>query len=162
MDNSYTDTRDLANSLRPRLGGSGIVGIDGWTGVGKTTLAQGLAHELDGSVFDLDCALAHNQGAYVSALRMDEILEALVSQRRPLMVSGICLLEVIEKAGTQLDASVYVKRMAAWGWADEDELDGIDFGLPGASGEAVRKELRSYHQRWQPHLHADYEFQRTD
>lgn len=162
MANSFTDLDDLANSIRLKLDGSGIVGIDGWMGAGKTTLANALAKRLDGSVFDLDSALVHDQKVYVSALRMSEVSEALATHPRPLIVSGICLLEVFENVGTQLDARVYIKRMATWGWADEDELNGIDFGIPEACGDAVRQELRHYHQKWQPHLHADYEFQRTD
>ncbi|MEM7700749.1 MAG: shikimate kinase [Pseudomonadota bacterium] len=162
MAKAFTDPDVLANTLRPELGELGVVGIDGWTGVGKTTLGERLAKELGGTFFDLDCALTHDRKAYVSAIRISEVSEAFANQRRPLVVSGICLLEVLEKAAVKLDSSVYVKRMAAWGWADEDELRGIDFGVPGASGEPVREELRRYHQNWQPHLSADYEFQRTD
>jgi len=65
----------------------GIVGIDGWTGVGKTTLAKSLAEELNGSFYDLDSALTHNQQKYVAALRMPEISNALAENRRPLIVS---------------------------------------------------------------------------
>ncbi len=162
MPISFTQLEDLAKTLLPKIGDSGIVGIDGWTGVGKTTLAKGLAELMNGSFYDLDCALTHNQKEYVAALRMPEILNALAEKRRPLMVSGICLLEVLEKNGTQLDAHIYMKRMASWGWADEDELDEVAVEVPGSSGEVIRREMRLYHERWQPHLQADYEFHRDD
>jgi hypothetical protein len=51
--------------------------------------------------------------------------------------------------------------MATWGWADEDELTGKLPEVAEASGAVVRTELRSYHEKWRPHLVADYEFQRS-
>jgi hypothetical protein len=78
-----------------------------------------------------------------------------------LFVSGICLRRVLADAGCAAAGHIYVKRRAVWGWADEDELvRGLIPEVPGASGELVRKELRSYHDHWRPHLHADFEFQR--
>ncbi|MBV7258986.1 AAA family ATPase [Erythrobacter crassostreae] len=153
--------RDLANVLRASLGDIDIVGIDGWTGVGKTTLAKNLAKEMGGSFYDLDCALTLNQNKYVSALQTSKISRALTERQRPLMIAGICLLEVLEIVGAHLDAHVYVKRMSSWGWADEDELTGQYFEVPGASGEAVRREMRAYHRKWQPHLLADIEYYRA-
>lgn len=158
----FIETEDLANALRGRGDGAGIIGIDGWTGVGKTTLARSLGRELSGAFYDLDCALTRDRNAYVSALRLSEISKALREERRPLFVAGICLLEVFARIGSQPDIHVYLKRMATWGWADEDEIAGAAFEIPGSSGEAIRHELRLYHQKWQPHLHADYEFHRGD
>ncbi len=157
----FSQLEDLANALSEKVGNSGIVGIDGWTGVGKTTLAMDLARELGAAFFDLDCALIHDQGEYVLALRMSEISIALAKRHRPLMLSGVCLFEVLAQLGTRPDASVYVKRMAKWGWADEDEVTGLVFEVPGAGGNAIRHEMRLYHQKWQPHLDADFEFQRA-
>ena len=156
----FTQLDTLVGALGRRVAHLGIIGIDGWTGVGKTTLAAALATALDGSSYDLDRALTHDQRRYVSALRLPEISEALAHSPRPLFVSGICLLEVLAKAGASLDAHIYVKRLATWGWADEDELTGTVPEVPGASGELVRQELRNYHHDWKPHLVCDYEFQR--
>jgi hypothetical protein len=161
MPRIYRDVDALAGALRDRFAGAAIIGIDGWTGVGKTTLAQALVSKLGGSFYDLDAALIRDQKRYVSALRGDEIQRALHECRGVLFVSGICLRQVLEGIGSHADAHIYVKRMATWGWADEDELSGRSIPeIPGASGEKVREELRLYHEVYEPQAIADYEFQR--
>lgn len=153
----------LAAELAERLIAPAIVGIDGWTGVGKTTMAKSLAAALNGSTYDLDNALDRDRNSFVSALRMNEIFEALAHPSGILFVSGVCLRQVLQNARCSVDAHIYLKRMATWGWADEDEVDGSGAPeVPGASGETLREEMRLYHRQWQPHLKADYEFHRFD
>ena len=159
-DKSVFAKQELVHALYGRVESSSIVGIDGWTGVGKTTLGKSIAEELGGSSYDLDLALTRNLKKYVSNLRMSEVSKALTEAPRPLVISGICLLKALAMAEIELDVSIYVKRMASWGWADEDELTGLALEIPGASGELLRREMRIYHQEWQPHLNADYEFWR--
>ncbi len=43
---------------------------------------------------------------------------------------------------------VYVQRMAVWGWADADELEGPD-------GSPLVREVRAYHKQYRPHERAD-------
>jgi hypothetical protein len=160
MPIAFKEKQELVNALYGHVERSSIVGIDGWTGAGKTTLGRSIAEDLGGSSYDLDSALTRNLKNYVSSLRMSEISKALSEAPRPLVISGICLLEALAKVEIELDVSIYVKRMASWGWADEDELSGLALEIPGASGELLRREMRIYHQDWQPHLNADYEFWR--
>lgn len=159
----FNDIGELAADIAGRFRATGIIGIDGWTGVGKTTLGKALASATGGSAFDLDDALVGDQKHFVQALRLDLIRAALTPPSSLTFVSGICLRQVMALVEFDADAYIYVKRMAMWGWADEDDLVGS--GLPeirGASGEVTRRELRPYHERWQPHSRADYEFQRFD
>ena len=157
----FTSVDALAGALSGRFPGPAIVGIDGWTGVGKTTLAQLLSGKLQGSFYDLDTALIRDQKHYVAALRSDEIRQVLSEADGLLFVSGICLRHVFQEVGMAANAHIYMKRMATWGWADEDEISGLAAPeIPGASGEKVREELRLYHGSYQPQLVADYEFQR--
>jgi len=157
----FADLDALAHALRERLRAAAIIGIDGWTGSGKTTLSKALAARMGGATFDLDKALTRDQRRYVTAIRLDEVAEALSHANQLMFVSGICLRQVLKDAGCAASVYIYVKRMAAWGWADEDELvPGLIPEVRGASGELVREELRSYHERWKPHLQADFEFQR--
>jgi hypothetical protein len=141
--------------------GTALIGVDGWTGVGKTTLAESLTRHVDGRSYDLDTALTRDLRRYHSALRMDEVSHALSDHSGLLFVSGICLRAVLADVHRPADAHIYVKRMATWGWTDEDELIGAAAPeIPGASGEIIRQEMRLYHDQWQPHTSADYEFQR--
>ena len=161
MAQIFTHVGQLAAHLAGRLSRPTVIGIDGWTGVGKTTLATSLARATGGSTFDVDDALVRDQRCFVPALQLDAIRDGLAEPKGLLFVSGICLRQVLELAGREADVHVYVKRMAMWGWVDEDELTGGSLPeIPGASGEAPRREMRSYHSQWQPHLRADYEFHR--
>ena len=154
----------MADALAVSLKQPAIIGIDGWTGVGKTTLASALASSTGGSTYDLDEALNGDQKSYVPALRLHKIATALASPCGFLFVSGICLREVLQQAGCLADAHIYVKEMATWGWPDEDELEDYSLSRMRGSlgGEAVRQEMRIYHRRWQPHLRADFEFHRYE
>lgn len=128
--------------------------------MGKTTLADALAGELGGSSYDLDSALIRDRKSYVPALQFDRIAEALAKPTGVLFVSGICLRQVLEQVGCAANAHIYVKRMATWGWADEDELKGGSLAIMHGSsgGDATRLEMRLYHEQWRPHLRADFEF----
>jgi hypothetical protein len=156
----FDNAGHLAAEVRSRFAGPAIIGVDGWTGAGKTTLAGSLANEVAGDFYDLDCALTKDQRCYVPALRLGEICERLTQPQTLIFVAGICLRQVFELAEIKAGAHIYVKRMASWGWADESELDGVCPEIPGSSGEGTRREMRPYHEHWKPHLRADYEFHR--
>jgi hypothetical protein len=90
-------------------------------------------------------------------------VQAVAKASGILFVSGVCLREILKRAEVQADAHIYVKRMASWGWCDEDEMESHGVAeIPGSSGEFLRAEMRQYHGQWQPHHIADYEFHRLD
>lgn len=161
MTSLFTDPALLARAITDRFVTPAIIGVDGWTGAGKTTLARELAHNTNGSSYDLDHALTPDQGRFMTALQIDKIAEALDRTATFMFVSGICLRQAMARPGRTAAAHIYVKRMATWGWTDEEHLAAERFpAASGASDHRLRSELRRYHKLWHPHLQADFEFHR--
>ena len=82
------------------------------------------------------------------------------------------LSEDIRALGRKADCLVYVKRMAIWGWADEDELesyaaDGLG-KLPAPVDPLAKSlcdlwdEVACYHTQFQPHLVANILYERSE
>jgi hypothetical protein len=163
MPEVFCELQSLALAIKARITPGSVVGVDGWTGVGKTHLAGQLAETLNGLQFDLDAALENDRGCYVDALRTEEIRKVASEPSSLLLLSGVCMREALQRAGVQADLHVYVKRMAGWGWADEDD---VCAELPPAvgsnGGKRLREEMRTYHTTWLPQLTCDFEFHRYD
>jgi hypothetical protein len=158
----FSTELELACAIKTRFPEPGVIGIDGWTGVGKTTLAKRFAGIIGGSAYDLDCALTKNKKSYVEFIQLDVINDVLAKSNGILFLSGICIREILKRLDHSAIAHVYVKRMATWGWADEDEIAGT--GVPEfqeAGGAALRSEMRAYHKKWEPDIKADFFFHRT-
>lgn len=159
----FRDLKDLVRAMEATHRRSGIMGIDGWTGVGKTTLAQQLATSLGASFYDLDSALTRDQQSYLSALRLSEISGALANTAGAIVVSGICLRHILKRVERRADTNIYLKRMAVWGWADEDEIVvRASCECPVSGADRLRQEMREYHSAFAPHRNADYEFHRFE
>ena len=101
--------------------GSRLVAIDGAHGSGKSTLARALANRLTAKLVEVDKFLVPNQGHYILSLDLKEITASIDSENICIL-EGICMQKVVELTGLTPDFNVYVKRMAKWGWADEDDL----------------------------------------
>ena len=158
---TFIDANDLATALHEQCSATAIIAIDGWTGCGKSTLAAFVANQIGALHFDLDSALCRDQGSYVPSINLDSVKAALESVQSRAVVSGICSLQIFQAAGIPVECHIYIKRMATWGWADEDELQGCLPEFSGSSGEALRSELRKYHRLWLPHITAHHEFHRS-
>lgn len=157
----FDDVSSLAMAIVERHGAGALIGIDGWTGAGKTSLAKALASVIGGLCFDLDSVLEQQKpgveagkSGYVERLRLSDIKRALSGDGLR-FVSGVCLRDALERAEISADTFVYVKRMAVWGWADELTLSGVVTG-----GGSLQQELRTYHDKWHPYETSDYIFER--
>lgn len=167
-----------------RKGAYRRVGIDGVDGSGKTTLAKDLTEHLAVELISLDSYLDKKRGSYLDHLRYEDLKRIYRAQPR-CIVEGVCLLQVLETAGLEIDTLVYVQRMQHGVWADERECDldeDVDAFLEGerrlaemfAAGEADQasesssiipslvEEIIRYHASYRPFEKAAFLYQRHD
>lgn len=186
MQTEVSDVGALAEAIVSR--GWERVGLDGVDGVGKSTLGAGLAELLSRRVINLDAHLLHQkQGGFAPyinylALRND------FQQAGGFIVEGVCLLDVLSRAGATVDGHVYVKRVRHGYWADGDECvfpDGVEEAIRKAQADAqiflefqarregrahvpsdqpleLTEELMRYHEKFRPHEIAPIVFLRDD
>lgn len=171
-----TDSRDeLARLLLERR--ARLISVDGAHGSGKSTLSRFLAGQLGADLVEIDQFLNLHQGAYLQHLDYEAIASRVVGCS-PCILEGICLCQVVKTLGLRPDASIYVKRMARWGWADEDELviagpvdvhlghliqDASHFFEPGDRlNLGLWEEVIRYHAIWRPQQACDFVFLRKE
>lgn len=147
---------DLISAIRTLPAPPRLIAIDGVPGSGKSTLRSQLALAFDAQEVELDDFLTPDQGEFVAALRMDDLASALTSPLGLIVVSGACMLKVLEHLHLEPDVLVYVKRMAIWGWADQDEVEGDQIDQIAAALDVIAEishlhvEVRDYHREFQP------------
>ena len=176
--------QDLTRSLAERS--ARIVTVDGWQGSGKTTLAKNLASSLGLSRYELDDFLQEHRGGfleYLDYLQLTAALTEAFKKSRPILLDGICVLEVLQRIGLRPDVKVYVRKISASGiWhhglkldpsktaeqvIEEDreiarrwaEMEGTKFG---ESGEPLAYEIIRYHYKYLPHETAQFYFNRVE
>ena len=153
-----------------------VIAIDGFQGSGKTTLARALSEQWNIPVVSADNYLIRNQGAFFNSLRIEWLSAALGAHERYIF-EGVCCLQVLQAIGVNANVLVYVKRMAAWGWADEDELASFA-SAPSSTAEETPplaeirdplqitlrdlwEEVAQYHWQYRPHEVADLSYERS-
>ncbi|MGC8774635.1 MAG: hypothetical protein ACP5R6_05185, partial [Chlorobaculum sp.] len=99
-----------------------LIGVDGRSGVGKSTMAEKLATLSGLSHMNLDDYLDNNQGGFLDYLDYDAIKQK-ASELGRFVIDGVCLLSVLEKTETSVDCFVYVKKMSYGCWADEADCE---------------------------------------
>ncbi len=164
------------------------IGIDGADGAGKSHLARQLSEVLGYPVLDLDDYLFKNQGGFVPFIDYPALVAALKSMPE-MILSGVCMREVLANAGSPLDAHIYIKRMRHGLWSDEHACvfpDGVEATIetlsrqtallsrfmderpddPSQSSERsepdLSEELMRYHDQYEPHETADIIYERLD
>lgn len=120
-----TTTDQIVSLLRCRCAAlSGVIGIDGTDGVGKTTLATRIQGTTGGTVVSLDDFVLKNRGGYVPNLQLADFRAALAAHERPVIVEGVYLLAALGAASVGLDVLIYIKRVSDYGyWHDQDTCD---------------------------------------
>ena len=158
--------------LRKRLHGIGspaLIGIEGFTGSGKSYLADTLAVDLNAVAVHVDAYVAGEDESLpywnrINHLQLAAAVEASRSQARLTIIEGICLREILQRARLSVALFVYLKRVAENGlWHDGFHLE--DFETEGEITENQKEPHRSdfsYHARKRPHERADVIFERVE
>src|SRR5213083_298247 len=105
---SYLQVVDaLTPIMRERPGV--IVTIDGRDGVGKTTLGRYLAWHFNVTLIETDLFLIPAQD-YLIHLddQINRIIERRITSRRPVIVEGISILQLMKRISRVSDFSIYV------------------------------------------------------
>ena len=157
----------LAEQIRKNYGAFQIIGIDGFTGAGKTRLADRLSMLLDADVVSTDDHVKIRGGnrGYVDRLNLEGIkdsVEKSIRSGRRVILEGICLREVIARLAIPTDSivHVYVKQISKHSddnfWGDGDWLEQFKRGdhvAPEPHLSAFR-----YHEKVCPHKLANFEY----
>ena len=155
----------LAERIRKSYGAVQIVGLDGFTTAGKTTLADRLSMLLNADVVSTDDHIEIRGGnrGYVDRLNLAGIkdsVEKSIRAGRRIILEGICLREIIACSAipTGSIAHVYVKRISKNSdlWHDGYHLEDFKRGdhvAPEPHLSAFR-----YHEKVCPHKLANFEY----
>jgi broad-specificity NMP kinase len=151
-----------------RTGSVRVIAVDGFPGSGKSTLGAQVAAALDAQVVDFDDFLIRDQGEFISALKLTDLATAMDADQGLVVASGVCMLLVLLRLQIKPDLLVYVKRMAIWGWADQDEVEGDEAeGATIITGSNLDHhpldlEVHRYHRQFRPQDVADVVLERLE
>ncbi len=167
-----------------------ILGIDGKDGSGKSTLARKLATALNMTCIHIDSFIkSKNCDSYITALDLEKIDCHIQESKYPIIIEGICLLEILQTLKLKPDIYIYVKKITSQGlWCDQDICDieentdvdthiaelerqlndfidimsnDIDKSDDSSLPEIEKEQIR-YHHKYRPQIHADYVFLRSE
>src|SRR5690606_4924513 len=94
----FTDASELTAALRTRSTSPiGIISVDGVDGVGKSTLAQRLAAELDLPYVEVDEFVQPEQGGYVDYVGYDLLKVVVEPYGLGMVIEGICIKHVLSR-----------------------------------------------------------------
>lgn len=146
---------------------SGIIGVDGCAGVGKTTLCKELASTRCGAAVDIDDFLEKGTGQYVASVKYAKLAERLRSDLETyqlVYLSGVCLLQIMQKLGMTCDSHVYVAIKSKHGVKCNLEIldyaEGCEDALDSLNG--LDREIARYHRDFAPHRVANIYYSITE
>jgi hypothetical protein len=113
-----------------------LIAIDGPDGVGKSSLASWLAWQLGMPSVHLDLyVIRDSKPLKWMTDEVARLIQTRASLGRPIIVEGICVLDVLDQITRSPDFLVYVR---------------------GEGGQTLSNSLASYGQRWKPVERAHY------
>lgn len=162
------DYTTLRERLRP-IGRPAVIGVEGFTGSGKTRLSDDLARDIGGSTIHTDEYVTGEDESLPYPDRLDySRLRSDITQANAdaslIIIEGICLREVLRRLDITANLFLYLKRISEQGlWHDDFNLE--DYEGEGAIVENREEPHRSdfaYHSSIRPHEHSDIVFHRTE
>lgn len=163
MTNEQIELKSI-EGLRNRINevSSGLVTFDGCMCVGKTETARTIAQALGHPVLDLDSFLVKQQGTFFQALRLRDFSTAVADAltcSQVVLVSGVCILRVLEAVNLRAALSVYVRRLSPMGIPTDLEITDAEEGALFAEDypdiPAIFREVHAYHAKYRPLANAD-------
>ncbi|MGI0025456.1 MAG: hypothetical protein ACREA4_09990, partial [Nitrososphaera sp.] len=130
---------ELARALKEKA--AATIGIDGYLGAGKTTVAKTLSRQTGYRCVHLDQYLDPRKGGFLDNLDLATLKMAI--EERPLIIEGLCLLKVLAQLQANVDFLVFVVGLRP----DRKELD-----------KKVFDEADMYLQAYRPTQKADVIF----
>jgi adenylate kinase family enzyme len=164
------ETVDDRTTLATRVKaiGAGLVALDGCHGAGKTCLANWIGTTQNIKVIHTDDFLQPRTGAFVQALRMEEIRTAISEahcETNVVILDGLCARDVLEQLGITASMFIYVQRTSEMGVPGDFRI--LDYECeceiwePRVLEDELDRELADYHRRQKPRRWADILFIRT-
>ena len=122
--------------IAERIRGSdaSLIVIDGLPGAGKSSLAASLSALLSIRAVHLDDYLARECNGFTDYLRYEDLQRALL--RRPVIVEGVCMLDVLDRLDLRPDQFIYLQAAFA-----DQHLD---------RSHPLVREVRAYTDRLHP------------
>lgn len=128
------------------------IGVDGWPGAGKSTLARRLARQIGSIYVELD-NLNADRRHYVETIDYKQIARVSACDSSK-VVDGICLREVMKRASIGCTLWLYVKKIDRYGcWVDEKAS--VDACECREFMNELEIQVADYHLKYQPHSFAD-------
>jgi len=140
-----------------------FIGVEGFSGSGKSYLGKKLAEKLNYEFLDLDSFIAIRDSGlpFSSILDYEKLAKAL--KRQKIIISGICLLEVLERIGMKPCIRIYVKEISNEGiWHKGVDLEEY-FGYRDVLElREIHLSDAKYHMRCLPHTNSDFIYERAE
>ncbi len=152
----------IAITAETDLNKSAMIGIDGVAGCGKSKIAEQLSKEIGAKWIEVDEYLDKHKGGYIPFIKYDQLEGDIKKERKqnqPIIVEGICLLEVLDHIKEKPDIFIYVKRVlrkyGTESWYD-DYLCDPNSDLYRKVEDSLEKEIQKYYEEFRPTERTNY------
>lgn len=154
----------LVEELRPIR--AGLISFDGCDGAGKTTLAEEISSALRRPVIDLDKFVAPETGEFVHALDLVTLVQELdsaLASSPVVLLSGVCMRQVLETINSNAVVSIYVQRNTQAGLPGDIDYIDVESEVEASADvlelfDELNLEVYAYHRAYRPRTKSDLIF----